>query len=100
METTTVAINKTTDTTTMPVHQIYNKTETTQMNNHVDIVTEQITGPEIVKPFLTAEDSDTCLANVEQHDRIKAMCIKIRMLTKTGKITTNTATQVLSNKIL
>ena len=53
---TTVAINKITDITTIAVPQTSNKTEATQTNNHVDIVTEQITSLEIVKLVLTAED--------------------------------------------
>jgi len=53
---TTVAINKITDITTIAVPQTSNKTETTQTNNHVGIVTGQITSLEIVKPVLTAED--------------------------------------------
>ena len=42
---TTVAISKTSDTTIIAIHQISNKTETTQTNNQVDIVTEQIISP-------------------------------------------------------
>ena len=44
IDTIIVAISKTTDATTIAVQQTNNKTETTQTNNHVDIVSEQITG--------------------------------------------------------
>ena len=53
--TTAVAISNTTDTTIIAIQQINNKTEITQIKNHLDIVTEQITSPEIVKPVLTAQ---------------------------------------------
>ena len=55
-DTTTVAISKTTNTTVIAIHQINNKTEITQTNNHVGIVTEQITSPEYVKLVLIVED--------------------------------------------
>ena len=71
IDTIIVAISKTTDTTIIALHQTSNKTETTQTNKHVDIVTEQITSPGIVKPVLIAEDRDICLGNVEHHDKIK-----------------------------
>ena len=59
----TVAISKTTDMILFAIHQTSNKTEITQTNNHVGIVTEQIISPGIVKHVLTAEDWDICLAN-------------------------------------
>ena len=97
----TVAINKTTGIITIAIHQISNKTETTQINNHVDIVTELITSPGIVKLVLIAEDWDTCLVNVEHHDRIKTKGNKIRMLTKIHEISIKTATKISdNNKIL
>ena len=77
-----MAISKTTDTTIIAIHQVNNKTEITQNNNHADIVTEQISCPGIVKHVLIAEDWDMCLANVEHHDKIKTKGNKIRMLTK------------------
>ena len=96
-----VAINKTTDIITIAIHQTSNKTETTQINNHAGIVTEQITNPGIVKLVLIAEDWDICLVNVEDHDRYKTIVNKVRMLTKTREISIKTATQILrSNKIL
>ena len=99
IDTITVAINKTTGIITIAIHQTSNKTELTQTNNHVGIVTEQITSPGIVKHVLIAEDWDTCLANVEHHDRIKTIDNKIRMLIH--EITIKTATQIpLSNKII
>ena len=94
-------ISKTTDITTIAIHQICKKTETTQTSNHADIVTEQITSQGITKPVFTVEDWDTCLANVEHHDKIKTIDNKIRMLTKTREIITKTATQMpLNNKLL
>ena len=100
-DTITVAIIKTTDTTIIAIHQISNKTEITQINNHVGIVTEQITSPEIVKLILIVEDWDICLANVKHHDQIKTIGNKIRMITKTREISVKTATQIpLSNEIL
>ena len=100
-DTITVAISKITNTTKIAKHQLSNKTETTQINNLVDIVTEQITNPETVKLVLTAEDWDICLANVEHHDKIRTIGSKNRMLTKTREIITNTATQTPhSSKIL
>ena len=36
-----MAISKTTDTTIIALHQINNKTEITQINNHADTATEQ-----------------------------------------------------------
>ena len=90
-----MAISKTTDTTIIAIHQLNNKIEITQINNHADIVIEQITSPGIVKPVLTAEEWDTCLANVEHHDKIKITDNKIQILTKTIKtceITIRTAT--------
>ena len=101
LDTTTVEISKTTDTTTIAIHQNSNETETTQTNNHVDIVTEQITSPGIAKPVLTAEDWDICLANVEHRDKIKTVGNKIQILTKTREITIKTANQIPhSNKVL
>ena len=50
IDTTTVAISKATDITTIAAHQTSNKTETTETNNNVDIVTEQTDSPGIVKP--------------------------------------------------
>ena len=83
------------------IHQTSNKTEITQTNNHVGIVTEQITSPGIAKHFLIVEDWDICLANAEHHDKIKAIGNKSRMLTEIHKITIKTATQVPhSSKIL
>ena len=70
-DTVVVATNKTTDTITIAILQTNNKTETTQEINHVDIVTQQIISPEIVKPVLTAENWDICLLNVEHHDNIR-----------------------------
>ena len=96
-----MAISKTTDITLIAIHPINNKIETTQTSNHADIVTEQIINPGIVRPVLTAEDWDTCLANVEHHDKIKTIGNKIRMLTKIREIITKTATPMpLNNKIL
>ena len=88
----TVAISKTTDIITIAIHQTSNKTEITQTNNHVDIVTEQITSPGIAKHVLIAEDWDICLANVEHHDKIKSIGNKIRMITKIHEITIKAAT--------
>ena len=91
---TIVAISKKTDITTMAIQQTSNKTETTQTNTHVDILTEQITSPGVVKPVLTAEVWDTCLANVEHHNRIRIVA-EIQTQTKTIKtcgITTATTT--------
>ena len=51
-----MAIRKTTDITIIAVHPTSNKTETTETNNHLDIVTERTTSPGIVKPVLFAED--------------------------------------------
>ena len=76
IDTITVVINKTTDIITIAIHQTSNKTEITQTNNHVGIVTEQITSPEIVKHVLIAEDWDICLANVEHRDKIKTIGTK------------------------
>ena len=100
-DTITVAISRTTDTIIITKHQISNKTETTQINNHVGTATEQTTSPGIVKLVLIAEDWDTCLANVEHHDKIKTIGSKIRMLTKIREIIIKTAMQTpYSNKIL
>ena len=100
-DTITVAINKTTDIITIAIHQTSNKTEITQTNNHVGIVTEEITSPGIVQHVLIAEDCDTCLVNVEHCNKIKTIGNKIRMLTKIHEISIKTATQIpLSNKIL
>ena len=100
-DTIAVAISKTTDTTIIAIRQISNKTEITQINNHVGIVTEQITSPEIVKLVLIAEDWDIYLANVEHHDQIKTIGNKIRMIPKTRKVSVKTATQIpLSSEIL
>ena len=96
-----MAISKITDTTIIAIHQINNKTETTQVNKHVDTATEQITSPEIVKPVSTAGDWNLCLANVEHHDKIKILGNKIRMLTRTREVSIKTVTQIpASNKIL
>ena len=85
----------------MAINQISNKTETTQINNHVDTVTELTTSPGIVKHVLIAEDWDICPVNVKHHDRIKPIGSKIRMLTKTREIKIKTATQIPpSNKKL
>ena len=101
IDTTTVAINKTTDIATIAIHQISNKTEITQTNNHAGIVTGQITNPGVVKFVLIAEHWDTCLANAEHLDKIKTIGSKIRMLTKIHETTIKTATQIpLGNKIL
>ena len=101
IDTITVAINKTTDIITIAIHQTSNKTEITQINNHVGIVTEQITSPGIVKRVLIAEDWDICLVNVEHHDKIKIIGNKTRMLTKIREISIKTSMQIpLSNKIL
>ena len=81
-DTTTVANRKTTDTTKTAIHQINNKAEITQTNNHADIVTEQIINPGIVKRVLIAEDWDTCHAKVEHLDKIKTIGNKFPMLTK------------------
>ena len=97
----TVAISKTTDTTIIAIHQTSNKTETTQINNHVGNATEQITSPGIVKLVLVAEDWDICLANVEHHEKIKTIGNRIRMLNKIHEISIKTATQIPhSNRIL
>ena len=101
IDTIMVAINKITDTTTIAVHQICNKTGTTQINNHVDIVTEQITSPGIVKFVLIAEEWDICHTNEEHPYKIKTLINKFRMLTKSPEISNKSATPVpLSNKIL
>ena len=78
IDTITVAINKTTDIKTIAIQPINNKTEITQINNHVDIATEQIINPGIVKPASIAEDWDTCLANAEHHDKTKTIGSKVR----------------------
>ena len=96
MDTTTVSITKTTDITIIATHQTSNKTETTKTNNHVDIATEQIIGPVIVKPVLIAEDWDICLANLEHHDKVRTIGNKYRKLNKTGEIT---ITQLLSSVV-
>ena len=80
------------------IHQTSNKTETTQINNHVDIVTEQITNLRIVTPVLFAGGWDICLANVEHNDKIKTIGNKIRIITKIFKITIKTATQIPHNR--
>ena len=104
IDTITVAINKTTDIITIAIHQTSNKTEITQINNHVGIITEQITCSGIVKHVLTAENWDICLAKVEHHDEIRTTDKKTQIRTKTIKtyeILIKTATQIpLSNKIL
>ena len=66
-----MAISKTTDATIIAIHQVNNKTEIIQPNNHADIVTEQIINAGIVRPVLIAQDWDTYLANAEHHDKIK-----------------------------
>ena len=101
IDTKLVAINKTTDKITIAIHQTSNKTEITQTNNHIGIVTEQTTSIGIFKHVLIAEDWDICLANVEHQDKIKTIGNKTRMLTKIRKNTSKTATQIPpSNKIL
>ena len=101
MDTRTATISKTTDTTIIAIHQTSNKTEITQTNNHVGIVTEQITSPEIVKHVFIAEDWDICLANAEHREKINTIGNKIRMLNKVHKISIKTATQIPpNNKIL
>ena len=101
IDTTAVAINQIIFITKIAIYQTSIKTETAQKNNHVDIVKEQITGPGIVKPALTAEDWNICLANAENHDRIRAIDNEIRMFTKTREITIKSATPIPdSNKIL
>ena len=92
IDTITVAINKTTDIITIEIHQTSNKTGITQTNNLVDIVTEQITSPGIVKHVLIAEDWDICPANVEHHDKFKTIGNKIQMITKIHEIIIKTAT--------
>ena len=100
IDTTIVAVSKTTDKTIIAIHQISNQTETTQTNYHVDIVTERITSPGTVKPVLLAKDWDICLANVEHPDKIRTIGNKIRMLTKTRENKIRTAMQIPhSNKI-
>ena len=97
----TAAINKTTDIITIAIHRTSNKTEITQINNNVGIVTEQITSPGIVKHVLIVEDWDICLVKVEHHDKIKTIGNKTRMLTKIREISIKTAMQIpLINKIL
>ena len=95
---------KTTDTTktTVAIHQTINKTEILQTNNHVEIVTEQITNTEIVKFVSNAEEWDTSLAHAEHHDSIRTMGNKIRTPTKfIGSIKITTRTAILhSNKML
>ena len=81
-----MAILKTTDRTTIELHQTNNKREATQTNNHVDIVTEQITSRGIVRPVSISEYWDICLANVEHHDRIRNIGNKIQTLTKLPKL--------------
>ena len=101
IDTIIVAINKTTDTIIIAIHQTSNKPDITQINNRAGIVTEQITSPGIVKHVLIAEDWDTCLVNVEHHDRIKTIGNKIRLLNKIHEISTKTATKIShNNKIL
>ena len=101
IDTIKVAINKKTGITTIAIHQTSNKTEITQINNHADIVTEQIITLGVVKLILIAEDWGTCPANVEHYDIIKAIGNKIRMLTKIHAISIKTATQIPpSNRIL
>ena len=101
IDTTAVAISKTTDTTIIAIQQIINKTETTQINNNVGIVTEQITSPGIVKHVLIAEHRDICLANAEHPDKIRTIGNKTQMLSKSLENTIKTATQITpSNEIL
>ena len=96
-----MAISKATDITIIGIHQTSNKTETTQTNNDIDIVTEQSADSEIFKPVFTAEDWGRCLAKVEHLDKIRKKGNKIRKLIKTREISLKTATQIpLSNKIL
>ena len=97
----TVAISKTTDKTNIAVHQTSYNTEATQTNNHVDVVTEQITSLGIAKLVLIVEDWEICLANVEHHDKIRTKGKKNQMLVKTRKIAIKSATHIpQSNKIL
>ena len=101
IDTITVAINETTDIITIAIHQTSNKTEITQTNNHVGIVTEQITSPGIVKHVLISEDWDICLANVERRDKIRTIGNRTRLLNKTRKYIIRTATKISpSNKTL
>ena len=101
LNTITVAISDRTDIATIAIHQTGNKTETTQVNKHIDIVTEQLINLGIVRPVLIAVDWDICLANVEHHDKIKTKGNEIRMLTKIREISLKTTTQTPhSNKIL
>ena len=86
IDTKIMAISKTTLITTIAIYQTSNQIETTQTNNHVDIVLEQIIRAGIVKPVLTAEDWDICLPNVEHHDKIGTIGKKIRMLIEARKI--------------
>ena len=83
IDTITVAINKTKVIITIAIHQTSNKTEITQTNNHVGIVTEQTTSPGIVKHVLIAEDWDICVAKVEHRDKIRKIGYKTQMSTKT-----------------
>ena len=101
IDTIIVAINKTTDIITIAIQQINNKTEITQINNHVDIATEQIINPGIVKLVSTAEDWDTCLANAEHDDKTKTIGNKTRMLIRIREISIKAATQIPpSSKII
>ena len=89
------------DTITIPIYQTNKKTETTQTNNHVDNVTDQITSPGIIKLVSSAEDWDISLANVKHHDKIRKKANKIQVFSKARKITIKTARQTPhSNKIL
>ena len=81
-----MASKKTTDTTTITIHQVSHKAETTRTNNLVDIVTQQTTNPEIVKLVLTAEGWDITLKSVEHHKQVRTKGNKIRTPTKTIRI--------------
>ena len=75
----------------------------TQINNHADFVIEQITNPAIFKLVSTAEDWDTCLANVEHHNRIRVLAeiqTPIKTIRTCGITTKTTALTPHSNKIL
>ena len=74
------------------MHQTSKKTETTQTNKHLDIVTEQITSLWIVKQVSIAEDWDISLVIVKHHYKIRTTGNKIRMLTKTRDTKTKSAT--------
>ena len=89
------------DSITLPIHQTNKKTETTQTNNHVDIVSDQITSPGINKLVLSAEDWDICFPNVKHHDKVRTKANKIQVFSKAREITIKTARQTPhSNKTI